>query len=40
MADDRRRDLLARYGDVFTTKHAVEVETISTATPPSPAAPG
>ncbi len=40
MADDRRRDLLARYGDVFTTKHAVEVETISTAIPPSPAAPG
>jgi len=31
MADDRRRDLLDRYGDVFTTKHAVEVDTISTA---------
>jgi uncharacterized protein (DUF1330 family) len=39
LADDRRRDLIDRYGDVFTTKHAVEVDTISTATPPAPAAP-
>ncbi len=34
MTDDRRRDLLDHYGDVFATKHAVEVETISGVLPP------
>jgi hypothetical protein len=28
LADDRRQRLLAKYGDVFTRKCAVEVETI------------
>jgi hypothetical protein len=28
LADDRRQSLLARYGEVFTRKCTVEVETI------------
>lgn len=28
MADERRQALLDRYGEVFTTKHAVEVDTL------------
>jgi hypothetical protein len=30
LADGRRQALLARYGEVFTTKHAFEVDTIDT----------
>ena len=29
LADDRRSALRARYGDVFTTAHVVEVDVIS-----------
>jgi hypothetical protein len=31
MADERRAALLEQFGDVFTVKHAVEMETVSTA---------
>jgi uncharacterized protein (DUF1330 family) len=34
LADDRRLDLLRDYGEVFTSKQVVEVETFSTALPP------
>jgi uncharacterized protein (DUF1330 family) len=29
LADERRVDLLRRFGEVFTSKHVVEMETIS-----------
>jgi uncharacterized protein (DUF1330 family) len=29
MADERRQALLAEYGEVFTTKHAFEIETLN-----------
>jgi hypothetical protein len=29
LADDRRTELLARFGEVFTSKQVVEMETIS-----------
>ena len=31
IADDRRAALLERFGEVFTVKHAVELETISSS---------
>jgi hypothetical protein len=35
MADERRRALLDRYGEVFTAKHAVEVDTLDGVLPPN-----
>jgi len=32
-ADERRQILLTEYGDVFTLKHAVELETLQPLTP-------
>src|SRR3954454_7044753 len=32
LADTRRTDLLASFGEVFTVKHVVELETISDST--------
>ena len=37
LADDRRLRLLSEYGDAFTLKHSVEVQTIEPLSAPSPA---
>jgi len=34
LADDRRRALVERYGEPFTSEHVVEVETIRELAPP------
>jgi uncharacterized protein (DUF1330 family) len=34
LADDRRADLLRRFGEVFTSKQVVELETVAAATLP------
>ena len=34
LADDRRRALVERYGEPFTSEHVVEVETIRELPPP------
>jgi uncharacterized protein (DUF1330 family) len=34
LADERRAELLRRFGEVFTSKQVVELETISAGSPP------